>query len=89
MPPPGTNYQQVEVISALPEIIPFQQHATISLHLQKMLGERQPLISSILDCFSNLNLKPELVTELQTSVLKKVPSCDMSNLPTELWWSSS
>ena len=77
-----SSYQQVEVISALPEIIPDQQHATIALHLQKMLGERQPLISSILDCFSNLNLKPDLVTELQTSVLKKVPSCGMSDLPT-------
>ena len=71
----------LEVISALTEIIPDQQHATIALHLQKMLRERQPLISSILDCFSNLNLKPELVTVLQTSVMK-VPGCGMSDLPT-------
>ena len=35
-----SKYQQVEVISALPEIIPDQHHATIALHLQKMLGER-------------------------------------------------
>ena len=63
------------MISALPEIIPDQHHATIALHLQRMLGERQSLISSILDCFSNLNLKPVLVTELQNSVLKKVHSC--------------
>ena len=33
-----SKYQQV--ISALPEIIPDQHHATIALHLQKMLGER-------------------------------------------------
>ena len=76
-----SKYQQVEVIAALPEIIPDQHHATIALHLQKMLGERQPLISSILDCFANLNLKPDLVTELQNSVLKKVPSCVLTDLP--------
>ena len=56
-----SRYQQVEVISALPEIIPDQQHATIALHLQKMLGERQALISSILDCFSNLRDRKSVV----------------------------
>ena len=76
-----SRYQQVEVISALPEIIPDKQHDNIALHLQKMLGERQPLISSILDCFSNLNLNKELVTDLQKSVLKKLPSCGLPDLP--------
>ena len=32
-----SKYQQVEVISALPEIIPDQNHATTALHLQKMV----------------------------------------------------
>ena len=35
-----SKYQPVEVISALSDIIPDQHHATIALHLQKMLGER-------------------------------------------------
>jgi len=77
-----SRYQQVEVISALPEIIPDQQHSTIALHLQQMLGERRPLTSTILDCFSNLSLKQELIIEIQNSVLKKLPSSSFSDLPT-------
>ena len=33
------RYLQVEVISALPEIITDQQYVTIALHLQKMLRD--------------------------------------------------
>ena len=76
-----SRYQQVEVISALSEILPDKQHDNIALHLQKMLIKRQPLISSILDCFSNLNLNKELVTDLQKSVLKKLSSCGLPDWP--------
>ena len=67
-----SRYQQVEVISALPEILPSQYHNNIAPHLQDMLKEHNALVSTIVDCLGNLKLNPDQVANTKTFLIDNI-----------------
>jgi len=79
-----SRYQQVEVIAALPEILPSSQHNTIALTLHNLLEDTQPLVSSIVDCLGNLNLSQDLVDKTRKVIVKSMAASrfQLSDLPT-------
>jgi len=77
----SSRYHQVEIITSIPEIVPDQQHHLLFDCLKEMLEEREPLTSSILDCFSNLTLPEEKETDIRNMVLKLLPSAALPDLP--------
>lgn len=69
-----SRYQQVEVIAALPEILPQQQHTTIAEHLLTMMEDSQPLVSSIVDCLGNLHLFSETIDKTRKVLIQSMAS---------------
>ena len=78
-----SRYQQVEVISALPEILPSQYHNNIAPHLQDMLKEHNALVSTIVDCLGNLKLNPDQVAKTKTVLIDNMSGAkfQLSDLP--------
>ena len=78
-----SRYQQVELIAALPEIVPPSQHNTIATNLHQMLEDTQPLVSSIVDCLGNLNLTPDFVQTTKDVLLRNMANStfQLSELP--------
>jgi Fanconi anemia group D2 protein len=51
------------------------------LFFRNLLSENSELTVPILDALSNLYLKPDILTEVRTSVLQSLPSIDQEALP--------
>ena len=78
-----SKFHQVEVIAALPEIVPATQHNTIATNLHQMLEDNQPLVSSIVDCLGNLDLTPDLVQTTKDVLVRNMANSkfQLSELP--------
>ena len=78
-----SKFHQVEVIAALPEIVPASQHNTIAANLHQMLEENQPLVSSIVDCLGNLDLTPDHVQTTKSVLIRNMANStfQLSELP--------
>ena len=78
-----SKFHQVEVIAALPEIVPATQHNTIAANLHQMLEENQPLVSSIVDCLGNLDLTPDHVQTTKGVLIRNMANAtfQLSELP--------
>ncbi|KAK6167722.1 hypothetical protein SNE40_021685 [Patella caerulea] len=72
---------QREIITCLPDIVEDSEHSTVAKALRDFILESNKLILPVLDALTNLNLSPELITEIRESVLKKLDSIELENLP--------
>ncbi|XP_078340386.1 Fanconi anemia group D2 protein-like [Crassostrea virginica] len=72
---------QREIITCLPEVLEDSEHSHVATSLRDLLLEKRSLTVPILDALSNLNLNPELMTEVRGTVLQTLASVDMENLP--------
>jgi len=79
-----SSFIQVEVISALPEILPDGQHPAMAVHLNTMLDEVRPHTASIVDCLSNLTLSREASKQAREGVLRRLPTIAQQDLPAVL-----
>ena len=77
----SSDYHRLEVIMALPEILPPGQHNTIATYLHSLLRENKSLTSCIVDCLGNLSLSPAMVNTTQKRLLKNLPLFEFSSLP--------
>ena len=77
-------YHQVEVVAALPEILPPGQHDNIATLLHQLLEEAPAQVSCLVDCLGNLNLSMDLVDTTKSVLLSKMAksSFQLSDLPT-------
>ena len=85
---------QVEVITALPEMLPDGQHPAMALVLREMLDEQTAagtqaggagaLTATILDCLTNFTLPKEVVTEVRDGVLARLDRWPQADLPAVL-----
>ena len=65
-----SRYIQVEVISALPELLPDCEHPAMALRLRSLLEEQaRPHTASILDCMANLSLEAEVTAQVSPPLL--------------------
>ncbi|CAH1266603.1 FANCD2 [Branchiostoma lanceolatum] len=71
---------QRDIISCLPEVIDDTEHNNVATQLKDKLSDRQ-LMVAVLDALSNLNVRPELMTEIRLAVLRKVPGAELQDLP--------
>lgn len=55
---------QREIISCLPEVVEDSEHGTVATALRDLLSHNTQLTVPILDALANLNLTPELLTEV-------------------------
>ena len=76
----SSEYHRMEIIMALPEILPPSQHDTIATFLHRMLGENKDL-TAIVDCFGNLSLSSEMVSSTQLKLIQHLPSFKFSVMP--------
>ena len=67
-------------IGSLPEILPDAWHGKAAQILQKKL-DISTLTPSILDTFTNLTLKPDVLLTLRQGVLKSLESASKNDLP--------
>lgn len=72
---------QREIITCLPEVVEDSEHSHVATSLRDLLMEKSSLTVPILDALSNLNLNPELMTEVRGSVLQTLASVEIENLP--------
>jgi len=79
-----SSFIQVEVISALPEILPDSQHPTMAEHLNTMLDEARPHTATIVDCLANLTLSREATKQVREGVLRRLPTIAQPDLPAVL-----
>merc|ERR1719209_1292057 len=79
-----SSFIQVEVISALPEILPDSQHPTMAEHLNTMLDEARPHTATIVDCLANLTLPREATKQVREGVLRRLPTIAQPDLPAVL-----
>ncbi|TXG57764.1 hypothetical protein EZV62_015593 [Acer yangbiense] len=71
-----------EIIGSLPEIIGDQtNNNTVVQSLQQLLREDSAVILPVLDCFSNLNLNPELEEQVITIALSCIRTIDAEHIP--------
>ncbi|KAK4833935.1 hypothetical protein QYF36_013666 [Acer negundo] len=71
-----------EIIGSLPEIIGDQtNNNTVVQSLQQLLREDSAVILPVLDCFSNLNLNPELEEQVITIALSCIRTIDAEHMP--------
>ncbi|KAL5808169.1 hypothetical protein ACOSQ3_028860 [Xanthoceras sorbifolium] len=71
-----------EIIGSLPEIIGDQtNNNTVIESLQQLLREDSAVIVPVLDCFSNLNLNPELEEQVITIALSCIRTIDAEHMP--------
>ncbi|XP_078597368.1 Fanconi anemia group D2 protein-like isoform X1 [Branchiostoma floridae x Branchiostoma japonicum] len=71
---------QRDIISCLPEVIEDTEHNNVAAQLKDKLNDRQ-LMVAVLDALSNLNVRPDLMTEIRLAVLRKVPGVELQDLP--------
>ena len=76
-----SDYHRVEVIMALPEILPFSQHNSIAIYLHGMLDTALTLTACIVDCLGNLRLSPGMKSTTQRALLKSLANFEFSALP--------
>ena len=55
----------LDVISALPELLPDSQHGATALHLRTMLEEPRPATATILDRLTNLTLTSDTTAQVR------------------------
>merc|ERR1719209_1303869 len=73
-----SSFIQVEVISALPEILPDSQHPAMAVHLNSMLDEVRPHTATI------LTLSREATKQVREGVLQRLPTISQPDLPAVL-----
>ena len=75
---------QMEIITALPEIVDDPHHPQVAMGLRDLYGAsgKQELTATLLDAFTNLNLGTDLLSDLRGSVMKTVRSVPLADLPT-------
>ena len=72
---------QRDIITSLPEILDDGAHRTVALHLKELLQNNSQLTSAIIDCFTNLHLSDDLITDILEAALQRVDSADFADLP--------
>ncbi|KAK2547498.1 Fanconi anemia group D2 protein [Acropora cervicornis] len=72
---------QREIISCIPEVLDDSEHTEVARELSELLLQNTELTVSILDALSNLNLRPELLSEVRSSVIQMLPSVELDDLP--------
>ncbi|MCO5587965.1 hypothetical protein L7F22_041918 [Adiantum nelumboides] len=72
---------QKEIISLIPEIASDDAHELVVCTLEQMLQGDSQLIAPILDAFSNLNLKEELLDQVVTLAIVSLRTSDAEDLP--------
>jgi Fanconi anemia group D2 protein len=70
-----------EIISAIPEIVDDAQHQAVVDSLNEKLAQDPQLTAPIIECFSNLSLKPNLLDTVRTNVLEQLERADNDVLP--------
>ena len=76
------THAQMEVITAVPEIVDDQHHSEVALKLRDIYNMKPVLTPTILDAFTNLNLDQDLLSELRAAVMKTLGTVQLVNLPT-------
>ena len=77
----ASDYHRLEVIMALPEILPPSQHNTIATFLHSMLWREKNLTACIVDSLGNLSLTNAMVDTTQKSLLKTLTTFEFPALP--------
>ena len=72
---------QRDIITSLPEILDDSAHRTVALHLKELLQSNSQLTPAIVDCFTNLHLSDDLITDILEAALQRVDSADFADLP--------
>ena len=76
----ASDNDRVDVIMALPEILPQSQHDTIAAFFhQELGGAKTP--AAIVDCFVNLSLSPQMIAATQLKLTENLPRFECSVLP--------
>ena len=77
----ATDYHRLELIMALPEILPRCQHDQMAARLLQLLQEPRSALSAIVDCFGNLSLSQEMRGNTQTRLIGNLARYEFSVLP--------
>ncbi|XP_065829694.1 Fanconi anemia group D2 protein-like isoform X2 [Oscarella lobularis] len=72
---------QKELIVALPEVLPDSEHPQVVGQLQELLAENADLAASIIEAMTNLNVSQDLFEEVRLSILKRLRSARLEDLP--------
>ncbi|XP_022104971.1 Fanconi anemia group D2 protein-like isoform X2 [Acanthaster planci] len=72
---------QKEIISCIPEVVSDAEHSAVATKLQELLFSNSDLTIPVLDALSNLNLTPDLMTEVRNAALQTLLSADLEDLP--------
>ncbi|KFM77383.1 Fanconi anemia group D2 protein, partial [Stegodyphus mimosarum] len=72
---------QRDIIKLLPDVINEFDHAKVAKNLGKILLGNQELNVTILDTLTNLNIDPELLSEIRKRVLETIPAANIDDLP--------
>ncbi|XP_044183012.1 Fanconi anemia group D2 protein-like isoform X2 [Acropora millepora] len=72
---------QREIIACIPEVLDDSEHTEVARELSELLLQNTELTVAILDALSNLNLRPELLSEVRSSVIQMLPSVELDDLP--------
>ncbi|KAH7286612.1 hypothetical protein KP509_32G015100 [Ceratopteris richardii] len=72
---------QKEIICLIPEIVSDDVHELVVCTLEQMLQGESQLLAPILDAFSNLNLKEELLDQVVSIAIASLRTADAEDLP--------
>ncbi|XP_062522638.1 Fanconi anemia group D2 protein-like isoform X2 [Corticium candelabrum] len=72
---------QRDVVSALPEIVVDSDHSDVASALKDLMSENVELTAPVIDALTNLNVDSKLLSEIQESLLKILPSSRLEDLP--------
>ncbi|XP_038054583.1 Fanconi anemia group D2 protein-like isoform X2 [Patiria miniata] len=72
---------QQEIIACIPEVVSDSEHNTVATQLKELLFNSSELTVPVLDALSNLNLTPDLMTEVRNAALQTLISADLEDLP--------
>ncbi|CEP15345.1 hypothetical protein [Parasitella parasitica] len=72
---------QHEIITSLPDIVNDSEHKPIVVFLKELMNDNGDLTVAILDALSNLTLHSESLEDVRETVLDRLESADLDDLP--------
>eukprot|EP00878_Enallax_costatus_P024090 GHUV01025681.1.p1 GENE.GHUV01025681.1~~GHUV01025681.1.p1 ORF type:complete len:600 (+),score=218.23 GHUV01025681.1:550-2349(+) len=72
---------QQQLIGLLPEVVLPQDHEVVMETLQGLLDQDLSFMAQVLDCFSNMQLDPQLQDLVLSSLLGQLPAVEVDDLP--------
>lgn len=64
----ATYPSQLEILNAIPEILPDSQYEQVASQLTRILESNSDLTAAILDCLNSLSLNSEVMTDVQSYI---------------------